>query len=170
MKLTLTYDGELPASGNSSKPANVWDIRRKIHPQLEWLWKSHPELRNVSLFSVIQKSGGGMGWTEPAPGVEYPPRDWLQSRLPKGEGSDAYLELTAPIERHGCLCVPLVRPSLYLSCGLDILFLRGRNPARSFSPEISIIVSRHSLMGCGFQDTPRRFVGNQTYQDLCSAC
>ncbi len=44
MKFTLTYEGDLPASGNKPKPAAVWAIRREMHPQLEELCKTHPAL------------------------------------------------------------------------------------------------------------------------------
>ncbi len=36
MKFTLTFDGEMPATGNSSrKCAAKWQIRKAFHPQLK---------------------------------------------------------------------------------------------------------------------------------------
>ena len=48
MKFTLIYDGDLPASGNSSKPAVASSIRNQLHDQLDDLWKSHVVLRQLA--------------------------------------------------------------------------------------------------------------------------
>ena len=42
MKFTLTFEGDLPASGNKPKPDAVWRIRKAIHPQLCELFATHP--------------------------------------------------------------------------------------------------------------------------------
>ena len=47
MKFTLTYDGELRASGNKPKPEDKWAIRRQIAPQLAELWQVSPVLKNL---------------------------------------------------------------------------------------------------------------------------
>jgi hypothetical protein len=47
MRFSLTYEGDLPASGNKPKPAAVWHIRRSLHPQIADLFLSHPVLSEV---------------------------------------------------------------------------------------------------------------------------
>jgi hypothetical protein len=48
VKFTLTYDGDLPSTGNSSrKTAKKWEIRKYFHPQLEELWNVHPGYLSV---------------------------------------------------------------------------------------------------------------------------
>lgn len=45
MKFTLIYEGDLPASANTSKPVYVGRIRDAFHDQLADLWDSHIILR-----------------------------------------------------------------------------------------------------------------------------
>jgi hypothetical protein len=52
MKFTLHFDGDLPATGNSPKPADVWRIRNQFHPQLVDLWASHPTLKRLAATRV----------------------------------------------------------------------------------------------------------------------
>lgn len=48
MKFTLTYDGELPSSGNGSKKLEKkWEIRKHFHPQLVELWNVKPALKQL---------------------------------------------------------------------------------------------------------------------------
>lgn len=47
MRFHLIYQGPLSASANSSKPHEARDIRDKLHPQLELLWKTHAALRHL---------------------------------------------------------------------------------------------------------------------------
>jgi len=57
MKFTITYEGELSASGNSPKRQAKWNIRKKIHPQLVELSQTHAVLRNALQDSKIPRSG-----------------------------------------------------------------------------------------------------------------
>jgi len=63
MKFTLTYEGELKASGNKPKPSCVWTIRRALHPQIADLFLTHPVLLDVipedHYFSPINVKGFG---------------------------------------------------------------------------------------------------------------
>jgi hypothetical protein len=47
MKFTLTFEGNLPTSGNKPKPEAVWRIRRTLHPQIADLFLTHPVLTEV---------------------------------------------------------------------------------------------------------------------------
>jgi hypothetical protein len=58
MKFTLTYDGPLPSSGSRPKNDAKWDIRKRLHPQLEDLWGSHPALRPAEADRLFPKRGG----------------------------------------------------------------------------------------------------------------
>jgi hypothetical protein len=48
MKFTLIYDGDLPASGNSSKPEAASAIRNDLHHQLADLWDGHVVFRQLA--------------------------------------------------------------------------------------------------------------------------
>jgi hypothetical protein len=62
MKFTLTYEGELPASGNKPKPAHVWEIRRAIHPQIIDLFDTHPVMNEVVADEAVFPSINIHGW------------------------------------------------------------------------------------------------------------
>ncbi len=48
LNFRLTFDGELHSGQRaSSKLPEIWTIRRKLHPQLEQLWKTHPALNEA---------------------------------------------------------------------------------------------------------------------------
>lgn len=55
MKFVLTYEGDLPASGNKPKPSAVWDIRAAIAPQIEELLKTHPTLVEMAKEGVLSE-------------------------------------------------------------------------------------------------------------------
>lgn len=57
MKFKLTFEGELPSSGNSPKPADVWRIRNELHPQLADLWNTHPTLARLAAMRVPRDRG-----------------------------------------------------------------------------------------------------------------
>jgi hypothetical protein len=119
MKFFLTYDGPLPSSANGSKKkAEIWDIRTEINEQLDELWKVHPSLLLVSRQSFqFPRQEGYLVKEEhhsnnPTSGVPLPP-----------PGDDFYA-LTSPVQICNIWFRSLVRDSLGLVCGLDILFLR----------------------------------------------
>jgi hypothetical protein len=59
MKFTLTYDGELPATGNSSgKALKKWEVRKRFDPQLRELWHVHPALSELRFRRYWPRSGG----------------------------------------------------------------------------------------------------------------
>jgi len=123
MKFTLVYDGDLPASGNSSKAAYASMIRNQFHVQLADLWK-----RDILLRTLARTAR-----TIPNPGAGYyvgAEPIWSPSALPKHDEPIPALrpgqtDFCAPIAVSGVgNFTPLVRNSLYLACDLDILFLR----------------------------------------------
>jgi hypothetical protein len=110
MKFTLTYDGELPASGNSPKPKDKWEIRRRLHPQLAELWQTHPVLRRMKA------------------GVWVPPEDayWATEQHHKAPHDPPdparmigdHINLCEALEVGGRKFIPLVRESMALICGV----------------------------------------------------
>jgi hypothetical protein len=51
MKFILSFDGELPSTGNrrgKSKSPYIWKIRKALHLQIEELFRIHPALKTVS--------------------------------------------------------------------------------------------------------------------------
>lgn len=133
MKFTLTYDGPLPSSGNKSKPAVVWEIRKAFHPQLKDLWQSHPALRQVEGNRYFPKYGGATltqgHHLHPTPliGVK---REEFGVIVPPDTGE--LLDLCEPLPKHGTWFVPLVRDSYALHCGLKVLFLRKEAPGKVY--------------------------------------
>jgi len=127
MKFTLTYEGPLPSSGNKPKTDEVWDLRTKLHPQLQDLWDSHPALRAVEEDRLFPKKGGAtftqVHHEHPGPiGVVT----WTN------EPSKEKIDLCEPLEKHGAWFRPLVRESYALHCGLKILFLRKERPGKVY--------------------------------------
>jgi hypothetical protein len=61
MKFTLTFDGELPATGRGNNRQKAkWQIRNQIHPQLAELWMSHPVLNRIQKVGWLPKSEVGI--------------------------------------------------------------------------------------------------------------
>jgi len=122
MKFTLTYDGELRASGNKPKPEDKWAIRRHIAPQLAELWQVNPVLKNLKAFAPPDDS-------------RYTPFEAYHTvTLSSAIYSAHYMDLCRPIVIDGIDFVPLVRQSLSLVCELDILFLRKGEPGALILP------------------------------------
>jgi hypothetical protein len=109
----ITYDGELKSAGSATRSAEKWKIRRAIHPQLAELWKVHPVLVGEAaiLYAVPDniRALEGMERVEQAKRMH---RNVLRTSIPTG----------------GHNCIPLVRRSLFLTCSLNILFLRKEGP------------------------------------------
>jgi hypothetical protein len=118
VKLTLTYDGPLPATANSSrKTEKKWELRKCFHPQLEELWRVHPALKRLEYGLAWNPSGGAAFFSEEHHQYETPRKPIT---LRHGE-----IDLCAPIEKGGTLFKPLVRTEFALVCSLDIHFLRN---------------------------------------------
>jgi hypothetical protein len=118
MKFILTYDGALVSNGG---PQEKWDIRQKLHPQLQQLWQSHPALKALDLHHYVDLDSGYFK-------VE---RHHSQDHLfEKGKPSKNCIDLCEPVRRGGRNFLPLVRERLALKCGLRILFLRQEPPGK----------------------------------------
>jgi len=119
MNFRLTYEGPLVASGSNSagRIKEKWTIRKKIQPQLAELWATHPVLKGIGLSGLDSSTrmDGGIH---------------LSSLIDIKIGSSARVaaKLLEPVIIGGHNFVPLVRKSLELACGLDILFLRKELP------------------------------------------
>jgi hypothetical protein len=118
MKFTLTYDGELRASGNKPKPEDKWAIRRQIAPQLAELWQVSPVLKNLEKQAFV-----------PADDRRYTPQEMYHTITPTTSVVPIdHMNLCHPMRVDGIYFMPLVRTSLSLVCDLDILFLRKGEP------------------------------------------
>lgn len=126
MKFTLIYDGPLPP-GDKKRALYASKIRNYLHPQLRDLWDTHVLMRqliheaHVSRKLMKELVSRVSGPTLP----DY-------SGEPTLKGSQ--ISLITPIEKTGIpgSYLPVIRESLYLACGLDILFLRHEEPLRLF--------------------------------------
>jgi hypothetical protein len=118
MNFKLTYEGPLAASGNSSgRIPDKWLIRKQIQPQLAELWTTHPVMKGIgiSAMSTSINMGGRVQLSAPA-------------RVTIGDSAAVASKLVEPVVVSGHPFIPLVRKSLELACGLDILFLRKEQP------------------------------------------
>jgi len=139
MKFTISYDGPLPSSGNKAKIAAKWEIRKKLHPQFEDLWRSHPALRQVEDNRHFPKVGGAtlVQVHHQHPG---PARMPMMASVVGGEaifdmndlGPGEIIDLCEPIEKFGAWFRPLVRESYALHSGLKVGFLRKEPPGKVY--------------------------------------
>lgn len=129
MKFTLIYEGDLPASANSPKPPYVSRIRDTFHDQLADLWDSHIILRQLQR-TARTKTTVFTGPPIPANApVQYRPSRLPDYKDPIPPLRPGQTDFCAPIQvPNSGAYIPLVRQSLYLACGLDILFLRHEDP------------------------------------------
>jgi hypothetical protein len=103
VEFRLLFSGDLPSTGNASKPDEVHRIRRTFHPQLRRLWSAE-----ANLGSLVRVGGGG----------PYPATDEEQVR----RGFEAIGKKWSRAE--GFQLIPLVTPDMTLRCSIDILLLR----------------------------------------------
>jgi hypothetical protein len=123
MKFTLTYDDDLPSTGNKSRPAQVSRIRNVFHDQFDDLWDSHVVLRQLARTArdPFKVDLGSIG-------EEYELPDFREPVLAPRSGE---VDLCAPIKASAnsdYAYIPIVRKSLCLACGLEITFLRQEDP------------------------------------------
>jgi hypothetical protein len=127
MKFTLIYDGPLPPSPQK-RARYAAEIRNKLHVQMKDLWDTHVIMRQLVHVARVHRSPttmlGGSRLPTVLPDYASPPPPII------GQGM---VDLTAPISISGIgSFMPIVRNSLYLACGIDILFLRHIEPTRLF--------------------------------------
>jgi hypothetical protein len=126
MKFTLIYDGMLPA-GKGKRAEYAAKIRNQLHAQLKDLWDNHKLMQQ--LVHVARVYTGPATTRERLLPMVLP--DY--SKWPLGPLQQGMVDLTAPIKVPGCGSYrPIVRESLYLACGIDMLFLRHEEPASLF--------------------------------------
>jgi hypothetical protein len=110
-----------------STKSGPFDRRFIPNLRLEELWRIHPSLRTLKSDSVIQFGGfwyAERHHSEPKPPVVAPRYPFVS---PQGS-----IDLYAVIGRGQRTCLPLVRESLLLKCGLKILFLRKEEAGRVY--------------------------------------
>jgi hypothetical protein len=98
-------------------------IRAQITPQLKKLWEINGALHRLRWDARVPGPGGG-GFMST---VKSPLDPWYDAP-PQHAPQEGFVDLTAPIERHGRTYLPLVRKSLDLTCSLKVLFLRQEDP------------------------------------------
>lgn len=127
MKFTLIYDGDLPASGNKSKPEEASKIRNELHHQLADLWDSHVVFRQLARTARTVPNPGAGYWVGEKP-IWSPSKlpDWNDPIPPLLEGQTDFCA-AIPVPNVGSF-IPIVRNSLHLACAVDILFLRHEEP------------------------------------------
>jgi hypothetical protein len=120
MRFYLVYRGNLPASANKSKAADVKAIRDSFNPQLKNLWDTNAALKRLRWTARVPENPAGLLSCPESPFEPYgePPQE-----LPAG-----YKDLCEPLTRDGKTYHPLVRETLSLNCSLDIMFLRQEDP------------------------------------------
>jgi hypothetical protein len=128
MKFILTYDGELPSSGNSSrKNKEKWEIRKQFSPQLEHLWNTHPGLK-MALFRRYVPQHSSFFQTD----VHHLSTSAIQPAYPPKLVEENVIDLCAPKKVGQVEFRPLVRDSYALACSLKILFLRNEPIGRIY--------------------------------------
>jgi hypothetical protein len=126
MKFTLTYEGELPSSGNKPKNDAKWRIRRHFCPQLKDLWENHPALLFVEDNRNFPMTAGlFMQRHHEAPKRPITPPQGVYAA---GDATGGMIDLCEPIDKFGLAFKPLVRNRFLLHCGLKVLFLRRESP------------------------------------------
>lgn len=121
MRFRLVYDGQLRSSKGNHKTGNVWAIRKELQPQLAELWSFKPALLGHGEAHATM-------WETPA-ATPTRPGDVDITLLDSEESRKrSAIRLGQPIEIHGRKYLPIVRSSLYLTCTVDILFLRKDHP------------------------------------------
>src|SRR6478672_8601158 len=115
------------AQSGRNPPAEKWDIRKHIQPQLAELWSVHPTLLGHQIANTAPVAERGLPRDTSIPSGAVP-ADTASGEL-KHRGADrarAKLQETIDVDGHSFL--PLVRSALNLTCTLDILFLRKDSP------------------------------------------
>jgi hypothetical protein len=125
MKFTLTYDGELPSGGNRNhRVREKWDIRKSLHPQLLELWQTHPVLKKLS--ETIAPSRGGFLVLDQY--IDKLTEAERREQMENDPTAGRWEQVSPLLSVKNLEVMPLVRKSLFLACGLDILFLRKEEP------------------------------------------
>jgi hypothetical protein len=127
VRFRITYAGELKASGKKPRREEKDAVRSYISPQLIELSDKHPVFRGYGL--VADSPEVGLPWGREAdarmPIGPTPPPSAV--RVVKGV-NEVYGALWDVVKVNGRNYRPLVRSSLALTCGLDILFMRKDGP------------------------------------------
>ena len=122
MRFRITYHGKLKSGGKKPRLEDKAAIRLAISPQLKELWITHPGLQGVGFWMDQASMPTGREAESRRPRIDV-------SRPRIAPNNQPVLHaLTRRIEIGGQFYLPLVRDSLGLTCGLDILFLRKDGP------------------------------------------
>jgi hypothetical protein len=128
VKFALTYDGELPSTGNGSKKTSAKNaIRKAFHPQLQELWKISPVLRQLAKAPLYPEQGISAVHPHHSFDGEVTHRPVYYDTGRVGQLASApgqKIDLCAVVSRGSKSFLPLVRNTLNLTCALKILFLR----------------------------------------------
>jgi hypothetical protein len=108
MRFRLIFDGSLSSDSRDAKNHRVaekWAIRNQLHSQIEELHRVHPVLKDQQHVDVVRRLSA--------------------EQMTNPQSVKGYLEaIREPCPIEGYNFLPLVRDSLYLTCSLDVTFLR----------------------------------------------
>jgi hypothetical protein len=121
MKFALRFDGDLPSNG---RPAQKWEIRKQLHPQLAELWRINPCLQEAK----HKCHASTVGYVQYE--IHHSVPEFRPAYEPDPHGNSVALQ--EPIVRGDRQCLPLVRETLALKCALRISFLRRDEPGRVY--------------------------------------
>jgi hypothetical protein len=111
MRFRLVYDGPLTTGKSRHKSDNKWEIRRQLAPQLAELWTFKPAL--------LGEADADLHLYQGPKGAIVVDRD--ENTMPNDRRRQFLL---MPFDRAGYGYIPIVREDLFLTCTIDILFLR----------------------------------------------
>lgn len=125
MRFYLVYRGPLSSTQGKrgARRAERIEIRKQVTPQLKRLWEVNGALTRLLWDARVPGPGGG-GYLS---SLSSPLEVWY-NKPPEYPPQEGFIDLSAPIERHGSRYMPLVRKSLDLTCSLNVLFLRQEDP------------------------------------------
>jgi len=105
LEFRLLYQGSLLAASRETHPENKHALRREFHKQLKMLWSSKSPLKERLKQPIVKDFAKEPYFT------------------------DRRSVLAEKFSYHGYSFVPIVTGDLFLTCSLDILFLRPEEPS-----------------------------------------
>jgi hypothetical protein len=125
MRFHLIYAGPLSASGNKPKPDEARNIRDQLSPQMKYLWETHHALKVLQNTAWVPRPGNSAPLIS---GNASPFDDGTAMQKARKNMPWMFTNFCEPISYGESSYVPLVRKSLDLNCGIDVLFLRQGDP------------------------------------------
>jgi len=122
MRFRVTFSGKLKSGSKQPRREDKDTIRMAVSPQLKELWLTHPGLQGVGFWADRTSIPTGRTAESRRPQIDIPVPRLAPHHQP------VLRAIRHRVEVSGRHYLPLVRDSLGLTCGLDILFLRKDGP------------------------------------------